>query len=353
METDLALTVAARERDESLVDVPEETLLEVRTALHHEHLPRLADAGLIERGDETVAATDHPLYDDPEVRHVLRETDGDDESVDALFEALGHERRCVALATLADLYQPIAPRRLAVRVAAVERDRSWTDVADAVVDRVHASLVHVHLPVLESASLVARDAETDRIEYEGHELLRTRWLTGEFGEPDETDGDAAAVDQVVQTLEGREAVVSTGQSLCERADEELFMLFTTTGLLERGCVARMRDAVERGVDVYLGSPDPRVREMVREEVPSAVVWEAERDWMNLPPAGGSVGRLVFADREAVMVGTLADGSGDGATGERAILGAGRENGLVLLLAELVEARLDHLAAERDRSPLAS
>lgn len=58
--------------------------------------------------------------------------------------------------------------------------------------------------------------------------------------------------------------------------------------------------------------------------------------------GGNVGRVVFADREAVRIGTLGEEYDSGVHEERAIVGEGADNALVVLLQELLGPRLDEL-----------
>jgi len=147
----------------------------------------------------------------------------------------------------------------------------------------------------------------------------------------------------------RTDVVTYGQSLCERAEDELFLVFTTTGLLEEGCFVRIRDAVDRGVDVSLGSRDPRVRQLVRERVSGATVWEPGRDWPELPVDGDRLGRVVFADRQAVMVATLDERREDGSYAETAVAGEGVNEALVQMVRRTLGSRMDRL---QDRSDAA-
>lgn len=71
------------------------------------------------------------------------------------------------------------------------------------------------------------------------------------------------------------------------------------------------------------------------------------DWLNLPPEYEKVGRLVFADREAIMLATLGEEPGEGGHSEAAITGAGENNPLVILLRELLGSRLDHLDTQSE------
>ncbi len=341
---DLAFQLAAVTADKQLAAVTDDDQRQALVDLQHRQLPRLTDAGLLERtDDEEIVLGDHPAFDVPSLERALsagRTEKRDD--LDAVFEALADARRRTLLSVLENQYHPIATETLARDVATREAGTTEREVADERVDEVWTSLVHVHLPMLNEATLVSSDAAAGQVSYEGHPALRAEWLRS-------TDAETAAEDgSAVRTLEGRETVVTTGQSLCERADDELFLLFTTTGLLEEGCFRRIEDAVDRGVEVYLGSRDPRVRELVRDRIPGVVVWEPQRDWLDLPPASDSVGRLVFADREAVMLGTIGQSSsgGEGPV-ETAIVGDGPQNGLVVLMRQLLGSRLERFDGRRD------
>lgn len=123
-------------------------------------------------------------------------------------------------------------------------------------------------------------------------------------------------------------------------------MVTTDGLLEEECIHGLQAAIQRGVDIYVGSQTQEVRDLVREEVPEVTIWEPQLDWLNLPPNREMLGRLVFADREAVMIGTLGN-NGDDQYRETAVTGEGPDNSFVVLLRELLGSRLDHLDAQSE------
>ncbi|WP_408958682.1 hypothetical protein [Natrinema sp. 74] len=344
---DLAFQYAAVISDKRLAAVTEDDRQRALVDLHHRQLPYLTDVGLLEQTDDgEISLAAHRAFDIPGLETAVSAGQVEEaDDLDRLFEALADERRRTVLSVLENQYHPIATETLARDVAAQEGDTTEREVSDDRVEEVQASLVHVHLPMLNEATLVSYDATTGQASYEGHPAVRTEWLQPIDGAT-VTDAETAAEIEdgaAVRTLEGREPIIATGRSLCERADDELFLLFTTTGLLEEGCFRRLEDAVDRGVDVYLGSRDPRVRDLVRDRVPGAVVWEPQRDWLDLPPAGESVGRLVFADREAVMLGTIGQpSSNDDGPVETAVAGTGSQNGLVVLMRQLLGSRLERL-----------
>lgn len=116
-------------------------------------------------------------------------------------------------------------------------------------------------------------------------------------------------------------------------------MFTDSDLLEAGCLTRIRDASRRGTDVYLGTCDPDIRAYVREHAPEVVLWEPATDWLDLPVEGDRVGRLLLADREAVVLGTLGKAADGDVPEEQAIVVEGPDNALVVMVRQLLGARL--------------
>lgn len=337
---ELATHVVAALTGEPLVDVSREERDRVHVALGHSHLPRLADANLVEwsREDSTVTTTDHAALQSGPVQRLI-EVDTDD--YERLLRAIRSTRRRIALSIIESV-DDIERRDLARRVADREDRRPQTERSD--VEDVLVTLHHVHLPKLQDAGLVAYEDETVR--YVGHPDLEPELL--DVASPESSEDGTAVSDEKggIRSIEGRENIVARGQSLVEQADDELFLMITTDGLIEKGCLRRLEDAVDRGVDVYLGSQSSDVRDLVRQRFPEVVIWEPQLDWLNLPPEREKVGRLVMADREAVLVGTLGEQDHDGYR-EMAITGAGADNALVVLLRRLLGDRLDHLDAQSE------
>ena len=321
-------------------------------SLHHVHVPKLETAGLIQEDPDqgTLALTDHQAFADAGIIDVLEnEADADSESLDALFTALADGRRRTALDILSHQYGPIHVETLAREIGAVDANVAESEVSDDTIHRILASLQHVHLPLLSEADLVEYDRAEATVAYTGHAQLRVPWMHSVF-EPDfRASLTGESEPQEVGTIEGREQVVSFGQSLCDRADHELFCLFTATGLLEAGCFTRIRDAARRGANVYLGTCDPTVREFVREHAPEVVLWEPKTDWLDFPVQERRIGRLVFADREAVMLGTLGERDSDGVHEERAIIGEGADTTLVTMIRQMVEPQIEDLADQSEHA----
>lgn len=341
---ELETTLAAFEAGKARNEVTTEERQRAAVALRHRHLPKLTAAELIERDtdENTIALTDHLAFQDPGVLDVI----GDDipagsESLDSLFGAIADTRRRTILDVLSHQLGPIHLETLARELQTYDREMRESDVPTADVDPVLKRLHHVDLPRLSEAGLIAYDADEEMIAYEGHPQLRVPWMHSVF-HPEFRQSLTSEADCGIGEIEGREQVISYGQSLCDRADEELFCMFTDTQLLEAGCLTRIRDASRRGIDVYLGTRDPDVREYVRENALDVVLWEPHTNWLNLPVAGDRVGRLLLADREAVMLGTLLEKKADGFHTEQSIIGEGEHNTLVAMICQLLGPHLEEI-----------
>ncbi|PSQ07072.1 hypothetical protein BRC97_05230 [Halobacteriales archaeon QS_6_71_20] len=324
---------------------------EAAAVLRHRPLPDLTEAGLVDHDvdDERVALADHPaLRDEGVLDAIADDPPARSESLDDLFRALADAQRRTVLNVLSHQVDVIHVETLARELVAREHDIAESEVSEADLERTTARLHHATLPHLAAAELIEYDAETGTVEYTGHPSLRVPWMHSVF-QPDfrrlltgESEHDR------IGEIEGRERVVSFGQSMAEQADEELFVVLTSTGLLKTGCFARLLDAVhERDVDVYLGTCDPVVTEYVREHAPEVVLWEPDTNWLSLPVAGDRVGRLVMADREAVMLGTLTEEQSDDRHEEEAIIGEREHDTLVTLVCQLLAPHLDRIDSDTD------
>jgi len=332
-------------REELVTSMTVDKCQRATTALDHVHLPKLSAAGLIDRNsdDNTVALADHPAFQDPGIREII-EDDGStsDPSLDALFSAIADGRRRTILDILSHQFGPIHVETLAWDIETYDEETRESEVPTAAVNRVVKRLHHVDLPHLSETGLIEYDTDARTVTYEGHPQLRVPWihsvLKPEFRRSLTGESDPNGIGEI----QGREQVISFGQSLCDRADEELFCMFTDTQLLEAGCLTRIRDASRRGTTVYLGTQDPDIREYVRENAPDVVLWEPNTNWLNLPSAGDRVGRLLLADREAVMLGTLLEETNDGFHEEQAIIGEGEHNTLVTMICQLLGPHLEEI-----------
>nr|WP_255191838.1 ArsR family transcriptional regulator [Natronobeatus ordinarius] len=221
---------------------------------------------------------------------------------------------------------------------------------DKQVDRTTIRLHHEQLPKLDEAGLVAYDRE--------EHLVTPRAVTP----PDVDWQHWAGLDDVVAHLsashdgegnsigviQGRESIIQYECQLSDGAAEELFTMYVSTDLFEDECVRRAKNAIARGVTIYVGSQNEAVREVSREHLPEATIWVPQLDWLNTPTYP-RIGRLVLVDRRSVVLAILEEPpSSEAPPEETALVGTGEDNPLVVLVRELLGPRLDHLDHQSDR-----
>ncbi|OLZ41877.1 hypothetical protein A6E15_13180 [Natrinema saccharevitans] len=392
---DLGTEVAAVERGTPIV--PDDHCERRHIELVHRHVPRLVDHGVLTRdaeGDEpTVALTAHPILDLEWVRTLLADPTGDaipldEETLTRTLEALREPRRLTVCTELASRGGSIAVDDLAagVLVREGEADRP-ADAADPQRTAVATELAHKQLPALAAAGLATHDDESGRAAlgtdaphwdvdwladgplaeaaaFVRSDSTRRARLEREPSVParaiarDPDESRRAGTDvESCWTLEGEANVAERGDEIAAGADQELFVMAPSAVLLGTTCLENMRNAADRGVDVYAASRSPRVRDTVRSTIPTATVCEPRFDWFSFPVDAPQCGYVLLADREAAMLVTAesgADDEDDESIRTGAITGEGRENALVSLVRAKLGPRLDRLATagdETDGTPL--
>lgn len=195
----LAAAFAARTHGTSRDEVTDDQRQAAAQALHHEHLPRLAAAGLVDYDADvdSVTLAEHPVLADSGFREAIGgDAPGSAESLDALFDALADERRRTILDVLGHQAGRIHVETLARELAAREQGVFEAEVPAAAVDRRLIELHHSDLPPLAEAGLVDHDPRAERVEYTGHPTLSVAWihsvLQPEF--PERLDGELEAVE---------------------------------------------------------------------------------------------------------------------------------------------------------------
>jgi len=143
--------------EDPAADASEEGTRSVRVDLAHVHLPKLEDAGLVERDDGAVTTGSHPILDEPEFDRIL---DGEGDRLDERLSCLAHERRRVVLTVLDGRSGPVPQQAVAHEVVCRERG---VDPSAEAVESALRSLHHVHLPKLADAGLVEFDREAGTV----------------------------------------------------------------------------------------------------------------------------------------------------------------------------------------------
>ncbi len=249
------------------------------------------------------------------------------------------------LAALDDAGRPLHVDELAERGVRESEAMFGSAEYERRLERERLALHHDRLPRLADADLIGYDREANTASARGEVAAGADWLeTAAFEDVlSRMPTEGRAGEDAVGVIKGRRAAIEQGRKLADEAEEELFCMYVSTALLEGDCLRHARAAVDRGVEMFMGSRDADVRALTREHLPEATIWEPRRGWMGSPWGYPKVGRLVLVDRRKVML-ALLDGpgsDGDG-SGETAMVGEGEANPLVVLVRTLLGPRLDHL-----------
>lgn len=271
-----------------------------------------------------------------------------DSNEEQLCKLLADSTNRTILTILNEAAQDLSVDELATQL--MSRDEVPSQSADeARFHRVMLSLHHNHLPRLAEAGVIRYDRDTHRVRYGDHTAVEPEWqeLAG-FDEllsrvRTNKKGDESAIG----ILEGQEEVYEYCRGLADKAEDELFLIYTSEELLDEACLPHAKNALERGVDFHAGAKGASTRAFFQECLPEATVWDPQFDWMNKDSRKLTISRLVFADRERVAIGLWDDSPSNGTKTELAMIGEGSTNPLVVLARELLGARLDHLDYQSD------
>ncbi len=261
--------------------------------------------------------------------------------------ALADETNHEVVSVLAETSGSLRVEALAARLVDRSVEIAPADGYERAVEALAVDLHHDRLPRLAELDLVEYDPEASVVSRPASATGDVEWTPAAL-----TDavvdhlGSSAADDDSTAVIEGRDAVIQTGRRLVDGAEAELFFIYVSTALLGEECIACCERALERGVDISLGSPDTEVRELGQARLPDATVWEPQRDWWG-KQAPRRVGRLVFADRRRVMLGILDNSEAGDDPVETAVVGHGQSHPLVVLVRDLLGPRLDHLDFQSD------
>ncbi|WP_458210457.1 DUF7344 domain-containing protein [Haladaptatus sp. NG-SE-30] len=211
--------------------------------------------------------------------------------------------------------------------------------------RERLQLHHNALPRLADHGMIDYDRETKTASSRNDVGAEMDWFDGDMLDEvlAQFDTDRQSSENSIGILEGRQAAIEYGRQLADEAEEELFCMYVSTDLLEEKCLRHAEDAIDRGVEIFLGSQNADVRDLTRRNLPDVTLWEPQRGLLNALPGYPRVGRLILIDRRKVMLAILDEPNSDGSyPKETALIGEGEDNPLVILVRELLGPRLDHL-----------
>lgn len=265
--------------------------------------------------------------------------DSDEEKI---IRVLTHATNRAVLTALNGAANDLSVAELADRILLHSAITGQSSDYEAEFDRLVLKLHHDHLPRLDEVGLVEYDRNANVVTYGDYTGVDAEWakidvldellsrfrIGARFGDDD------------IGLLEGSEAVYNYSRQIADEAENELFLIYASDELLDEACLPHAENAIERGVKLYAGTKNPEAREFFRESLPEATIWEPQLDWMYQASTYPKISRMIFADRETVVVGLWMD---DGKSlREVAMIGDGPTNPLVTLIRELLGSRLDHL-----------
>ncbi|SIR92440.1 hypothetical protein SAMN05421858_4571 [Haladaptatus litoreus] len=249
------------------------------------------------------------------------------------------------LAVLEDAKRPLHITELAEQL--VKRDETMisADEYERQLKQERLSLHHNSLPRLAEYGVIDYDLEENIVSSRPNVVTEIDWLDEDVFDQllAKFPTDSQSTENPIGVLEGRQAAVEYGKQLADEAEEELFCMYVSTDLLEEECLSHAEDALNRGVELYLGSQNPEVCDLCRKRLPEVTLWEPQHTWLRAPSEYPTVSRLVLVDRRKVMLAILDEPNSDSSyPEERTIVGDGEDNPLVVLVRELLGPRLDHL-----------
>jgi hypothetical protein len=261
-------------------------------------------------------------------QHTSTDTDADslvEEAVRTLrsFELTEYEAKCfVALTRLRE-----GTAKEVSEVADVPRARIY-DSMDTLQDR---GLVSVQeskprrfraVSPRESMELLEQECRS-RLDHLGTVLPR-------LGSPERSSGAGE-----VWTMEGETAVAERLATLVGEADEEVLLAVAVDALLGEDLFDALVDAVDRGVDVVVGSPDESIRARLREALGDGEVVETWTWWESVPIEAGAVTSVLMADGTSLLVSADATTDLPGVRKHRAVWTDSSEAPVVGLMRPLI------------------
>lgn len=257
------------------------------------------------------------------------------EAVDALVE-LGlrqYEAQCfVALAQLSE-----GTAKEISQVADVPQSRVYD-----VVDQLHRlGLVDVQESEPRRYAAVPVDVAETRLrqKYRGHLETATTNLR-------ELERRTVGDDGVWSVASGQDVRNRTVRAV-ENATSELYLLVADGELLEAALLEAIAEARDRGVTPFVEVSSATDRDRLHDAVPTAAVAVTDFAFDSRPRAERSLGRLLLADRETVVLSALTEGLVPGETTETGLWASERGHGLVSWVRYVLEWRLTHLEFETD------
>jgi sugar-specific transcriptional regulator TrmB len=144
----------------------------------------------------------------------------------------------------------------------------------------------------------------------------------------------------VWVMEGSAEVSDRLRELITDAESEVLFAVAVEELLTDDLLAALDAAVDRGVDVVVGSPGEAVRDRVAETAATARVVETWTWWEEYPVRPGAVSSVLMVDGQSMLVSADAASSLPGVSNHRAVWTDSERAPLVKMMQPLVAKAVD-------------
>jgi sugar-specific transcriptional regulator TrmB len=188
------------------------------------------------------------------------------------------------------------------------------------------------IPVDEALSILQErfDSRTERL---GEKLKRA--------ERSSVEGEKG-VKHEVWALSGRQTVAGRARQLVEDSEEEVAIVARADALDEK-IASSLGSALDRGVDVIVGTIDEEARELIQDRVPEAEVFGTDLKWLSssdmYPGDKTEINRIMLVDGESILVSSFCLQEDGDMSDEQAVFGEGFNNGIVAIVRRLVSTGL--------------
>ncbi|PSP82798.1 TrmB family transcriptional regulator [Halobacteriales archaeon QS_6_64_34] len=205
-----------------------------------------------------------------------------------------------------------------------------TRVYDAAETLQNMGLVDVQHATPQRYTVISRDAIVSKLD-----LSRKNTIEGVAEKLGRLDTTEPATEQFgTWTVAGHDAVNQRVQEFIDEADDELIYL-TVDEYLTEDNLDTLRNADDRGLDIYIGGISDDVQGRIQDAVPSATLFETLREWADTP-----AGTLLITDKQTALVSVRVEEVETKDTEEVAIWGTGHRNSLVVVLRAIFTWQLE-------------
>ena len=205
-----------------------------------------------------------------------------------------------------------------------------TRVYDAVETLENMGLIDVQYATPQRYTVISRDAIVNKLD-----LSRRNTINGIAEKLGQLDTTEPATEQFgTWTVTGHDAVNQRVREFIDEADDELIYL-TVDDYLTEDTLSALRNADDRGLNIYIGGISDDVRDRIQDAVPSATLFETLWKWADTP-----AGTLLITDKQTALVSVRIEEVETEDTEEVAIWGTGYRNSLVVVLRAMFTWQLE-------------